>query len=289
MSPPSGTTAVELESRYSTATAVTGTTAVEIDVSGRLAGTLVPFGIVVLGLTLVLLAAVFRSVVVPVAAALGYVLSVGAAFGVVAAVFEWGWAADLLRVPRVGPVVSFLPIVLMGVLFGLAMEYQVFLGARVREQLMRTRDARAAVTDGVAQAGPVAAAATIMVGVFAAFVPGGDPVLKPIALALTVGVAVDAFVVRLALVPAVLALAGARAWLLPRWLDHVLPSVDVEGEALRARLAAAERLAPHPERGVVARGLRLNGPAGVVFDGVDVTASRGQLCVLAGPAVINGG
>ncbi|MBT0767547.1 MMPL family transporter [Kineosporia sp. J2-2] len=227
-----------LEKKYGVQVGVTGQTALAIDISDRLSGALLPFGVLVVGLSLILLGAVFRSVAVPVKAALGYLLSVGASFGAVTAVFEWGWLSDLLGVQRVGPVISFMPIILMGVLFGLAMDYEVFLVARIREEFVHNGgDARKALHTGYASGSRVVtAAALIMVSVFASFVPEGDANIKPIALALTVGVFVDAFVVRMIFVPAVLALLGRSAWWIPRWLDRVLPRLDVEGEGLEKKL-----------------------------------------------------
>ena len=220
---------------------VTGYTAVTIDISDQLGAALLPFGLFVVGLSLVLLMIVFRSIWVPLTAAGGYLLSVAASFGVVAAVFEWGWFADALHVAKVGPIISFMPIVVMGVLFGLAMDYQVFLVSRMREDFVHAdREGRSprevalgAVRSGfAASARVVVAAAVIMFAVFVAFVPEGDSSLKPIALGLAVGVAVDAFLVRMTLVPAILALLGAKAWWMPRWLDRILPKLDVEGEAV---------------------------------------------------------
>lgn len=224
---------------------VTGYTAVTIDISDQLGAALLPFGIFVVGLSLILLMIVFRSIWVPLTAAGGYLLSVAASFGVVAAVFEWGWFADALHVAKVGPIISFMPIVLMGVLFGLAMDYQVFLVSRMREDYVHAaREGRTpreialgAVRSGFrGSARVVVAAAVIMFSVFVAFVPEGDSSLKPIALGLAVGVAVDAFLVRMTLVPAVLALLGAKAWWMPRWLDRLLPKLDVEGEAVQREL-----------------------------------------------------
>ncbi|MFJ6988097.1 MULTISPECIES: MMPL family transporter [unclassified Streptomyces] len=217
-----------------TVIAVTGTTAVAIDVSDRLGASLVPFACVVVGLALVLLLLVFRSVAVPLKAAAGFLLSVGAALGTVVAVFQWGWAAGLLGVHTTGPVVSFLPIIVLAVLFGLAMDYEVFLVSAMREQYVHNGNRpREAVTEGFRHASKVVtAAALIMFSVFAAFATSHSPVVKPMALALAVGVLVDAFLVRMTLVPAVLALLGRRAWWLPRRLDRVLPDIDVEGSAL---------------------------------------------------------
>ena len=220
---------------------VTGTTAAQIDVSNRLAGALLPFGILVVGLSLVLLTMVFRSIAVPIKAALGYLLSVGVAFGAVTAVFEWGWFADALHVDKTGPVISFMPIILMGVLFGLAMDYEVFLVSRIREDYVHGGNARRAIQSGfVGSAKVVTAAAIIMISVFAAFVPEGDTSIKPIALGLAVGVFVDAFIVRMTLVPAILQLLGDKAWWMPRWLDRILPSFDVEGDGLQKELELAD-------------------------------------------------
>nr|WP_259363121.1 MMPL family transporter [Microbacterium esteraromaticum] len=222
---------------------VTGFTAVAIDISDQLGAALLPFGIFVIGLSLILLAIVFRSIWVPVTAAIGYLLSIVAAFGVVAAVFEWGWFADALHVARTGPIISFMPIVLMGVLFGLAMDYQVFLVSRMREDFVHARgsgraEAVEAVRSGFAgTARVVTAAALIMFAVFVAFVPEGDSSLKPIALGLAAGIAIDAFLVRMTLIPAVMAILGERAWSIPRWMQRVLPHVDIEGEAVERERA----------------------------------------------------
>lgn len=234
---------------------VTGFTAVGIDISDRLGEALLPFGIFVVGLSLILLTIVFRSIWVPIKAALGYLLSVLAAFGVVAAVFEWGWFADLLHVTREGPVISFMPIILMGVLFGLAMDYEVFLVSRMREDYVHGRRDRGGRADRLTAVGAVrsgftssarvvTAAAVIMFAVFAAFVPEGDSSIKPIALGLAVGIAVDAFLIRMTLVPAVMALLGEKAWWMPRWLDRILPHFDIEGEAVERELS----LRDWPER-----------------------------------------
>lgn len=275
----------DLQERYGVDLAVTGVTAVGIDISARLGAALVPFGLLVVGLSFVLLTMVFRSLWVPLKATLGYLLSVGSSFGVVALVFEHGVAADLLGVGRLGPVISFMPIVLMGVLFGLAMDYEVFLVSRMREDYVHGGDARAAVRSGfVASAVVVTAAAVIMFSVFAAFVPEGDVNIKPIALGLAVGVFVDAFVVRMTLVPAVLHLLGDRAWHMPRWLDRVLPSFDVEGEGLTREIALADWPEPGATDAVAAQGLRLDAPDGTpIYSGVDLRVPQDGLLVVHGP------
>ena len=216
---------------------VTGPTAINIDVSDRLAGALLPFAAIVIGLSLLLLMVVFRSVAVPVKATLGYLLSVGAALGAVVAVFQEGWLDGIFPGLSDGPIVSFLPIFVMGVLFGLAMDYEMFLVSAMREEYVRKHDPRDAVLQGFrASSIVVTAAALIMTSVFVAFIPGGSSTIKPIAFGLAVGVFVDAFLVRMTLVPAVLVLLGHRAWWLPAFLERRLPVVDVEGAAMHRKL-----------------------------------------------------
>ena len=272
---------------------VTGYTAVTIDISDQLGAALLPFGLFVVGLSLVLLMIVFRSIWVPLTAAGGYLLSVAASFGVVAAVFEWGWFADALHVAKVGPIISFMPIVVMGVLFGLAMDYQVFLVSRMREDYVHAdREGRTprevalgAVRSGFsASARVVVAAAVIMFAVFVAFVPEGDSSLKPIALGLAVGVAVDAFLVRMTLVPAILALLGAKAWWMPRWLDRMLPKLDVEGEAVEREVRLAD-WPTEPAIAIAADKLRAVGSTDAeepVFSGVSLRLGYGGTLLVTG-------
>lgn len=220
---------------------VTGTTAINIDTSERLAAALLPFALTVAGLSIVLLMIVFRSIWVPIKATVGFLLSVGAAFGAIVAVFQWGWFPAILGDSLPGPLVSFLPILVMGVLFGLAMDYEMFLVSRMREDYSHTRDARGAVMSGFRHSAPVVtAAALIMIAVFVAFIPAGSATIKPIAFGLAVGVFVDAFLVRMTLVPAVMTLLGDRAWWLPAWLERILPAVDIEGDALARQVALDE-------------------------------------------------
>ncbi|QJW34821.1 MMPL family transporter [Cellulosimicrobium protaetiae] len=276
---------------YGVDLSVTGFTAVGIDVSAKLGAALLPFAFVVVGLSLVLLTMVFRSIAVPIKATLGYLFSVGAAFGVVTLVFEHGVLADALHVTRLGPVISFMPIVLMGVLFGLAMDYEVFLVARIREDYVHSGKARRSIFTGFqASAKVVTAAAVIMFAVFVAFVPEGDMSLKPIALGLAVGVLVDAFVVRMTLVPAVLAMLGDKAWWMPRWLDRVLPSFDVEGEGLSKELALADWPEPGSTDAVVAHDLVVAGAHGPLAEPVTVRVPDGGSLVVHGasPAAVSG-
>jgi RND superfamily putative drug exporter len=231
----------QFEAEYGVDLSVTGYTAAGIDISAQLGGALLPFGVLVVGLSLVLLAMVFRSIVVPVTAALGYILSIAAAFGLTTLVFVDGFLAGPLNVADVGSVISFMPIILMGVLFGLAMDYEVFLVSRMREDYVYRRNARGAVEEGfVASARVVTAAATIMLAVFASFIPDGDASIQPIAFGLAVGVVIDAFIVRMGFIPAVLVLFGDRAWWMPGWLERLLPHFDIEGEGLAEELALAE-------------------------------------------------
>jgi RND superfamily putative drug exporter len=214
--------------------AVTGNTAVGVDVSNKLSAALPKYLLVVIGLSFLLLLLAFRSILVPLKATLGFLLTIGATFGITVAVFQWGWAANLLGVDTPGPLVSFLPIIMMGVLFGLAMDYEVFIVSRVREEFVHGRHATDATIQGVGHgARVVTAAALIMAAVFAGFILVSDPIIKTIGFGLTIGVLIDAFVVRMTLVPAVLSLLGDRAWAFPRWLDRITPNVDIEGESLR--------------------------------------------------------
>ena len=214
--------------------ALTGVTAVGIDVSEKVAGAMPVYLLIVVGLSLVLLTLVFRSILVPVKATVGFLLTIAATFGVTVAVFQWGWLAGVVGVDRAGPLISFLPILLIGILFGLAMDYEVFLVSRMREDYVHGESAAEAIVSGVGHgARVVVAAALIMISVFAGFVLIDDPAVKAIGFALAFGVLIDAFVVRLTLVPAVMSFLGDKAWWLPAWLDSRMPNVDIEGESLR--------------------------------------------------------
>ncbi|MBM0278599.1 MMPL family transporter [Micromonospora tarensis] len=216
---------------------LTGVTAIGIDVSEKLSDALPVYLLLVVGLSVLLLMLVFRSLLVPVKAALGFLLTVAATFGITVAVFQQGHLADLVGLDTPGPLISFLPILLIGILFGLAMDYEVFLVSRMREDFVHGETARQATISGMGHgARVVTAAALIMISVFGGFVFLEDPVIKSMGFALAVGVAIDAFVVRMTIVPAVMSLLGDRAWWLPRWLNRALPNVDIEGEGLRARL-----------------------------------------------------
>ncbi|MFB6847814.1 MMPL family transporter [Streptomyces sp. NPDC056373] len=212
---------------------VTGTTAMNIDIAEKVQAALVPYLVVVVGLAIVLLLVVFRSLLVPLKAALGFLLSVLASLGAVVVVFQQGHGAELLGVEQTGPIMSLMPIFLVGIVFGLAMDYEVFLVSRMREAHVHGESPAQAVTSGFRHsARVVVAAALIMIAVFAGFIGESDSMIKMIGFGLASAVLLDAFVVRMAIVPAVLALLGDKAWWLPRWLDRALPRVDVEGEAL---------------------------------------------------------
>ncbi len=229
-----------------TEVAVTGATGISIDFSDKLRDALVPYLALVVGLAFVLLMLVFRSLLVPLKATLGFLLTVAATFGAVVAVFQWGWFAGLFGVEgQTGPVISMLPIFLVGVVFGLAMDYQIFLVTRMREEHVHGAEPRAAVVDGFAHgARVVTAAAVIMTAVFSGFILSSQTLIREMGFGLALAVAIDAFVVRMTLVPAVMALLGRSAWYLPRWLDRLLPNVDVEGESLRRRLPEADHREP---------------------------------------------
>ncbi len=225
-----------LESTSGATVQVTGQTALGIDVSAKLSSALPVYLVIVVGLALVLLMLVFRSIVVPIKAALGFLLSVAASFGAVVAVYQWGWFG-LVETPSA--IVSFLPILLIGVLFGLAMDYEVFLVAGMRESFVHGEDAKAAVRSGFTHGSRVVtAAAIIMTSVFAGFILAPDSIIASIGFALAIGVLIDAFVVRMTLVPAIMTLLGRVAWYLPAWLQRSLPNIDIEGEQLLHSLAA---------------------------------------------------
>jgi RND superfamily putative drug exporter len=219
---------------------LTGQTAGNVDVSTKLGAALPPYLAIVVGLSLVLLLLVFRSIVVPLLATGGFLLSLAAAFGAVVAVYQWGWLGAVFGVENPGAVLSFLPIILIGVLFGLAMDYQVFITSGMRESFMHGESAKHAVRTGFSHASAVVtAAAIIMVSVFAGFIFSHLNMVRPLGFAMAFGVLVDAFVVRMTIVPAVMYLLGGKAWWLPRWLDRLLPDVDVEGAKLRKPAPAA--------------------------------------------------
>ncbi|MEO9323383.1 MMPL family transporter [Nocardioides sp. C4-1] len=227
----------DIERATGTTIGITGLTAIQADVSDRLSGALPTYLAVVVGLAFILLMIVFRSILVPLTATFGFLLSVLATLGVTVAVFQEG-AFGLVEGQ---PIVSFLPIFLIGVVFGLAMDYQVFLVTRMREARVHGTGTAEAVVDGFrSSARVVAAAALIMTAVFSGFVFEDNVIIRSVGFALAVAVVIDAFVVRMTLIPALMYLLGERAWWLPAWLDRILPVVDVEGEQLQRRLHPAD-------------------------------------------------
>ncbi|HEY1095028.1 MAG TPA: MMPL family transporter [Glycomyces sp.] len=217
---------------------VTGSTAMSIDISDRLSDALIPYLALVVVLAALILMLVFRSILVPLMATLGFVLSVGAALGALVAVFQWGWGAGMFGVEDPGPIMSMMPILMIGLVFGLAMDYQIFLVTRVREAHVRGADPRRAIVDGYGHSSRVVvAAALIMISVFAAFILADQAFIASMGFGLTMAVVFDAVVVRMAVIPAVMALIGRGSWWIPKWLNRILPDVDVEGERLQRRLA----------------------------------------------------
>ncbi|GGB31129.1 membrane protein [Flexivirga endophytica] len=230
-----------LEKELGAEVLVTGQTAVNIDIADKLGGALIPFLAVVVGLAMLLLMVAFRSIIVPLTAIGGFLLTIGAAFGGVVAIFQNGFAADLFGVSQPAPIISLLPIIIIAILFGLAMDYQVFLVSRMREEHVHGAPPTKAVVDGFRYgARVVTAAALIMGAVFAGFILEHDAIIKSVGFTLAFGILVDAFVVRMTLIPAVMALVGERAWWLPRWLDRLLPRVDIEGQSLERPLRAVD-------------------------------------------------
>jgi RND superfamily putative drug exporter len=216
----SGSSAVSFE--------VTGSTALQKDINEKLSNALPVYLTVVVGLSIILLIIAFRSILVPLKATLGFLLSVLAMFGALVAVFQWGWFG-IAEAP--GPIVSFIPIIATGVLFGLAMDYEFFLVSGMHEEFTKTGDAKRSVARGFRLgAKVVTAAAIIMVSVFAGFIFNHDATIQAIGFALAVGIFVDAFIVRMTIVPAVMVLLGKSAWWLPKWLDKIIPHVSIEGE-----------------------------------------------------------
>ena len=207
---------------------VTGTTALLIDINTKLADALPVYLAVVIGLSLILLMIAFRSVLIPIKATLGFLLSVFAMFGALVAVFQWGWFG-IAEAP--GPIVSFIPIIAIGILFGLAMDYEFFLVSGMQEAYHKTKDAKKAVIQGYALGSRVVVAAgLIMISVFAGFIGNHDSTIQSIGFALALGIFIDAFIVRMVIVPIVMSYLGKAAWWLPKWLDKVLPKVSIEGE-----------------------------------------------------------
>ncbi|WP_106849695.1 MMPL family transporter [Blastococcus sp. Marseille-P5729] len=220
---------------------VTGLNVVEMDISQKLADALPIYLAIVVGLALILLFFVFRSLIVPIKAVLGFLLSIAASFGAVVAVYQLGWLQGIFGVDTPAPIISFLPVLLIGILFGLSMDYEMFLVSGMREAHAHGLPARKAVTTGyMAGSRVVTAAAIIMISVFAGFIMAPDTIIASIGFALAVGVMFDAFVVRMTIVPAVMRLLGEKAWYLPRWMDKAIPHADVEGTKLLAKLEAAD-------------------------------------------------
>ncbi|RCX20747.1 RND superfamily putative drug exporter [Fontibacillus phaseoli] len=218
---------------------VTGFTAINIDMSSKLSDAFpVYIGIIVI-LSLIILLLVFRSVIVPIKATVGFILSVLATFGLTTAVYQWGWLHSLFGFDTGGPLLSFMPILVTGILYGLAMDYQVFLVSSMRESYVHGRHGNESVVHGYELASRVVlAAGVIMVSVFAGFIFAPDAMIKQIGFALAFGILIDAFIIRMTLVPAVMAVFGDKAWWLPKWLDRLLPNLDVEGDKLIAKLHA---------------------------------------------------
>jgi putative drug exporter of the RND superfamily len=213
---------------------VGGATATFEDLATKIASRLPIFIALVIGLSVLLLMAVFRSLWVPLVSAAFNVLSIAAAYGVVVAVFQWGWGASLLGIDGEVPIVSFVPLFMFAILFGLSMDYNVFLQSRIREEYHRGLGPKDSVVVGLSRVGRIIlAAGAIMTAVFLGFVSDPDVVVKTIGLGLASAILIDVLVVRMVVAPAVMALLGDRAWGLPGWLDRLLPNISLEGEESR--------------------------------------------------------
>jgi RND superfamily putative drug exporter len=219
---------------------VGGTTASNIDVSDKLSAALPIFLITVVGLAFILLTFAFRTILVPIKSILGFLLSMSAALGAQVALFQWGWGQHLFGITP-AQTISFLPIIMLAIIFGLSSDYEVFVVSRIKEDYTKNGDARRAVRRGTAQsARVVTAAALIMFSIFVAFMVNNNPTIKTIGFAFAAGVFLDAFIVRLTLVPAVMAIAGSRLWYHPRWFAKYVPDADIEGHRLDQQLAEGE-------------------------------------------------
>jgi putative drug exporter of the RND superfamily len=225
---------------------VAGNASAQIDVSEKLSNVLPIYLVVVVGLSFLILVIVFRSILVPLTATAGFVLSLLATFGGLTAVYQWGWLSSIFGVHDPGPILAFLPIIEVGVLFGLAMDYQLFLVSGMRESYAHGSPAKLAVQRGLHAGRPVVtAAAIIMMSVFAGFIFSDSSTIRPIGFGLAFGVLVDAFVVRMLLIPAAMHLLGKSAWWFPKWLDRIVPNVDVEGAKLERGTPVGAHVAPH--------------------------------------------
>ncbi|KOO46459.1 MMPL family transporter [Priestia koreensis] len=223
--------AAQVEKTNNVKMMVTGATAVNIDISDKLADALPKFASVIVAFALLLLIIVFRSILVPLKAVLGFLLTLTATLGFVVLILQDGHFIHLFGIPKEGPILNFMPVLTTGILFGLAMDYEVFLVSRMREDYLHSGDAKKSVLTGLKHSGPVVtAAALIMIAVFASFIFAKDPMIKSMGLALAFGVLFDAFVVRMTLIPALMTLLGRSSWYFPKWLDRIIPNMDIEGE-----------------------------------------------------------
>jgi len=212
---------------------VTGITAVNIDIAEKLNEAIPVFASLIVGFAFLLLLVIFRSLLVPLTAVLGFLLTMTATLGFTVFVLQDGYLGDLFGIPAKGPILAFLPVLVIGILFGLAMDYQVFLVSRMREEYVKTGNARESVQAGIKFSGPVVTAAgLIMIFVFAGFIFPEDLQIKSMGLSLAFGILFDAFIVRLTIIPGLMILMGKASWYLPKWLDRIIPNVDIEGDSL---------------------------------------------------------
>jgi RND superfamily putative drug exporter len=224
------------DEKYNATLGVTGLAASNIDLAKKLGDSLPGYLATILVLSLLLLILVFRSILIPLIASIGFMLTVLATLGATVAVFQWGWLGSVFGIHDPGPVMSFVPTLIIGVVFGLAMDYQLFLGSGMREAYVHGKSPRESINFGIhLSRAVVIAAAIIMIGVFGGFAFSESTSIRPIGFGLAAGVLFDAFLVRLLLVPALMRVLGRAAWWMPKWLDRILPGVDVEGAALERK------------------------------------------------------
>ncbi|MDR3116913.1 MAG: MMPL family transporter [Bifidobacteriaceae bacterium] len=256
---------------------VTGIAAIGIDVSNQLTNSILPFTILVIGLAFLILMAVFRSIWIPLTAAGGFLLSIGSTLGIISLIYINGFGANFFNISHLGSVICFMPIILLAILFGLAMDYEVFLISHIREHWAITGKINQSIRIGfLSSAKVITTAGLIMFFVFAMFVPNGDSNIKPIALSLAIGIAIDAFIVRMTLMPAILKLLGNKAWWIPSWLDSILPYFDIEGNNVRQELSLQNW--SDKNNIIQAENLVLRNKAGrIVFRNLDFSCKYGEI------------
>lgn len=229
----------QAQDQYNLETEVSGQSVINIDMSKKLNDAIPKFAGVIIALAFILLMLVFRSIIIPLKAVLGFVISLAATLGFTTLIMQDGFMGELFGVSTTGPLLAFLPVIVIGLLFGLAIDYEIFLMSRIHEEYSKTRNNEHSIKVGIKESGPViVAAALIMFSVFIAFVFQDDVMIKSMGIALAFGVLFDAFIVRMTLIPALTKLFGNASWYMPKWLNRILPKIDIEGHALQDEVSS---------------------------------------------------